>query len=752
MKRITTNLWEVTKRHSIFYICFVSYLFVLLFSLLFNIYNYTAYIAELRTQKDLYDQVMFQQFDEMVNSELNKVDSLLLNVLTDTDILRSVSSDDLVSSHQLSKTLRTSILMRNYSNDVAGMYIYFDNNDAIVMEGAYYRAEDFYRQFVDPEKISYEEWHHRQSELFYRQYEPSYSGDLNEFVLYHTVYGVYGRKALVAVTFSLEDIFRIFQNSFFSGQMAFQITDASGEVLVSFGGENFEEADNRYIAPYTSSRTGWTYLSAIPSKIYDSAINELIFRTILVLLAELAIGILLSFFFARFNVAPVRALYARITGQGYAAPARWKEVGNEYKLVSSHFESLLAEKDQLLEHHNQVVRNNMLLAVLNSSLALNEMEDGYLDALGPELSGPEYQVVSILIEYGNVSRANGLERQPLMKYYLMDLIGQGVAAAHRPSFVDVNWNQIAVIINGDSLQGWTNALCQELDGIKQGFESEFDAFLSIGVGGVHGSFEEIGASYGESMSALEYHILEDRGAVCAYQDVGVREAPKAFYPVIDKAKIKARIRAGDGPGAVTLLDNVFERISSNRMDLPLEVAKCLFFDIMGMGLEVLSEIKLEQGSSYGEYLDMLFACQSIGRLQRTLNHILLEICDSIKKGQSNRNQQLLERIDGYILDNCFDNSFSLVGLADHLGLTPTYLSSFFKEKMGEGLMDRVTRLRMTKAKELLCSSKKNVAEIAAQVGYASSGTFIRGFKKLEGITPTQYRQEQSAGKEDGKRT
>ena len=211
MKRIASNLWAATKRHSVFYICFVSYLFVLLFSLLFNVYNYTAYIAELRAQKDLYDQVMFQQFDEMINSELNKVDSLLLNVLTDTDILRSVSSDDLVSSHQLSKTLRTSILMRNYANDVAGMYIYFDNNDAIVMEGSYYQAQDFYRRFVDQEKMSYEDWHHRQTQLFYRQYEPSYSGDPNEFVLYHTVYGVYGRKALVAITFSLEDIFRIFQ-------------------------------------------------------------------------------------------------------------------------------------------------------------------------------------------------------------------------------------------------------------------------------------------------------------------------------------------------------------------------------------------------------------------------------------------------------------------------------------------------------------------------------------------------------------
>ncbi len=666
MKRIASNLWAATKRHSVFYICFVSYLFVLLFSLLFNVYNYTAYIAELRAQKDLYDQVMFQQFDEMINSELNKVDSLLLNVLTDTDILRSVSSDDLVSSHQLSKTLRTSILMRNYANDVAGMYIYFDNNDAIVMEGSYYQAQDFYRRFVDQEKMSYEDWHHRQTQLFYRQYEPSYSGDPNEFVLYHTVYGVYGRKALVAITFSLEDIFRIFQNSFFSGQMAFQLTSADQEVLVSFGGENFEEAHNRHITPYTSSRTGWTYLSAIPAQVYDSVINELVFRTVLV-----------------------------------------------------------------------------LLAVLNSSLAWDEVEDGYLDSLGLDLSGPEYQVISILIEYGSASRTNGLERQSLMKYYLMDLVGKGIAAADRPSFADVNWNQVAVILNGGSLQGLTNTLCQELARIKLGFESEFDAFLSIGVSGVHSSFEEIGAAFGESMSALEYRILEDRGAVCAYQDTGARASLKAFYPVIDKVKIKARIRAGDGPGAVALLDSVFEGISSNRTEIPLEVAKCLFFDIMGMGLEVLSEIKFEHGGSYGEYLDMLFACQSIGRLQRTLNHILLEICNSIKKGQSNRNQQLLERIDGYIQENCFNNNFSLVGLADYLGLTPTYLSSFFKEKMGECLMDRVTRLRMAKGKELLSSTKKNVAEIAGQVGYASSGTFIRGFKKLEGITPTQYRQEQA---------
>lgn len=86
--------WNITQRYSIFYICFVSYLFVLLFSVLFNFFNYNAFLGELKDQKRLYDQMMFQQFDEMINAELSKVDSLLVNVMMDSDILQAVASNN----------------------------------------------------------------------------------------------------------------------------------------------------------------------------------------------------------------------------------------------------------------------------------------------------------------------------------------------------------------------------------------------------------------------------------------------------------------------------------------------------------------------------------------------------------------------------------------------------------------------------------------------------------------------------------
>lgn len=742
MKLRLKKWWGITQRYSIFYICFVSYLFVLLFSVLFNIYNYNAYISELKNQKSLYDQMMFQQFDEMINAELTKVDSLLVNVMMDSDILQVVASNDIIAAGQISQTYEAAASMRSYSGEVTNLYIYFESNDAIIMDGAYYRPEKFYQQFVDHAAYDFEEWHVAQRETYYHQYERSYSADPNEFILYHTISTITGRKALVAIAFSLEDAFSVFQESFFAGQMVFQITSEDGEVLADFGYEGFEEDHGRQTEPYTSTRTGWTFVSAIPSDVYDSTINGLVLRTIIVLIVELALGIGMSFLFARSNTAPVRALYNKLTGQALPLP---EKVKNEFRLVDHYFESLLKEKDKLLEQHNQVVKNNVLLAILNNSVTQEEAERDYLRSMEVDLSGPEFQVVSVQIEYGDSIQSQGLESQSLMKYHVMGLIEQSVMVRCRPSFADVSWNQVAVIISGEELRAQTYALCQALEEIKDGFQENAGASLSIGVGGVHRSFQGIGSSYRESLAALEYRILEERGTVSSYQDVGDRELVKAFYPTIDKVRIKARIRSGDGAGAVEMMDQVFESIGAKRTVLPLEMAKCLFFEIMGIGLEVLAEIKFHDEGTQAKYMETLYSCQTIGQLHTALNHILMEICEFIKNGQSDRNQKLLERIDAYIQANCYDNNFSLVSLADHMNLTPTYLSSFFKEKMGENLVDRIARLRMTKAKELLLTTSANVSEIALQVGYASSGTFIRGFKKLEGVTPTQYRREHGEG-------
>lgn len=55
-------------------------------------------------------------------------------------------------------------------------------------------------------------------------------------------------------------------------------------------------------------------------------------------------------------------------------------------------------------------------------------------------------------------------------------------------------------------------------------------------------------------------------------------------------------------------------------------------------------------------------------------------------------------------------------------------------------MDYIARLRIEKAKEYIDSSDIPMSDIAEKVGFNNVRTFLRTFKKFEGITPSQYKE------------
>lgn len=99
-----------------------------------------------------------------------------------------------------------------------------------------------------------------------------------------------------------------------------------------------------------------------------------------------------------------------------------------------------------------------------------------------------------------------------------------------------------------------------------------------------------------------------------------------------------------------------------------------------------------------------------------------------------------EEILNYVHEHYKDEDFSLTAMADHFKINNTYLSKFFKEQIGEGLLEYVNRYRVNKAKELLKKTNQSISHIARSVGFYNNNTFIRVFKKYEGITPGQYKE------------
>ncbi|WP_213509678.1 helix-turn-helix domain-containing protein [Paenibacillus macerans] len=99
---------------------------------------------------------------------------------------------------------------------------------------------------------------------------------------------------------------------------------------------------------------------------------------------------------------------------------------------------------------------------------------------------------------------------------------------------------------------------------------------------------------------------------------------------------------------------------------------------------------------------------------------------------------LIEQAMIYLQQN-YMKDISLDSCADHVGTNPFFLSKSFKQVTGHNFIDYLTELRMEKAKELLRDTGLRICDVAQQVGYQHS-YFNRIFKKLEGMTPTRYRE------------
>lgn len=83
---------------------------------------------------------------------------------------------------------------------------------------------------------------------------------------------------------------------------------------------------------------------------------------------------------------------------------------------------------------------------------------------------------------------------------------------------------------------------------------------------------------------------------------------------------------------------------------------------------------------------------------------------------------------------------TLNGLSRRLNCSSKYYSRIFKQNMGKTFTEYRLRIKMQKAKKLLSDTEYSINHISNLLGYMNPSAFMKIFKKLEGVTPSQYRK------------
>ncbi len=89
-------------------------------------------------------------------------------------------------------------------------------------------------------------------------------------------------------------------------------------------------------------------------------------------------------------------------------------------------------------------------------------------------------------------------------------------------------------------------------------------------------------------------------------------------------------------------------------------------------------------------------------------------------------------------------------VADHLGISGSYLSTLFRKETGMTLTGFITQCKMEKACAMLEQTNKKIYEVGEALGYTDVKHFCKVFRKSIGCTPSEYRERKLVPKKDAR--
>lgn len=272
-------------------------------------------------------------------------------------------------------------------------------------------------------------------------------------------------------------------------------------------------------------------------------------------------------------------------------------------------------------------------------------------------------------------------------------------------------------------------LCRKL-------QSKTEVAFRIGIGSIRHLRESI-ISYNEALAAL----IDTKGSVAHVEDVGFGCEYEENYPIDLERRLFEKTENGEINETIAIANKFFDWMEDNYPDCIMDIKlKSLEFVLWAEHLVYEKGGFVYHFQSRNDYLPKLM---NFSGLEEVRSWFISKMADagrraSEKKEGKNTNS-VIERAKIYISSN-YKKDISLDDVSREIDISPYYFSKIFKDETGENFIEYLTSIRVNEAKKLLTDSNMSMKEIGIVVGYSDPNYFSRIFKKIVGITPTEFKE------------
>lgn len=129
-----------------------------------------------------------------------------------------------------------------------------------------------------------------------------------------------------------------------------------------------------------------------------------------------------------------------------------------------------------------------------------------------------------------------------------------------------------------------------------------------------------------------------------------------------------------------------------------------------------------------------------------LNSRLLKCFHSIEKSSKYAFKETINYVDAVLayIDDNYMKDISSSDIADFIRLNRSYLFKLFKQQTGMSVSQYLINYRIEKAKDFLREYDFSVSQVSAMVGIDDIYYFSKLFKKLTGVSPSEYKKRQDS--------
>jgi two-component system, response regulator YesN len=268
-----------------------------------------------------------------------------------------------------------------------------------------------------------------------------------------------------------------------------------------------------------------------------------------------------------------------------------------------------------------------------------------------------------------------------------------------------------------------------------------DVRVTIGIGEAVMNVKEIPSTILGARAAILNRLIEGTGHIL----IGSvnRSKIQPIYTFLDnnfRTKLLGYLETLNMDGVSLLIAEILEIMKQAKntdgefiYDVSKEIYDVYYFGITKNFAEVKSLLPRREFDKY------FYMCDSLDEVFKRLTDTMVKQINHIKDEKKYADKKPIRIAKQYIKSN-YQKSLTLEEVSNEIGFNPAYFSTLFKKETGQNFIEYLTDTRIQAAKQLLADTERSVIQVAEEVGYTDIKHFTKIFKKVAGLTPTEYRK------------